>query len=105
MSEYDPTDLTSEDLRTAAADAAVEQELRWEVEDLTWLMGIKRGRRIVWRLLSHAGVFRQSFDPSNATVTAFQEGQRSMGLRLLAQLMAHCPTGYAQMVEERGSNV
>lgn len=100
MSEFDPTDLSAEDARTGAAQAASEQALRWEVEDLVWLMGIKRGRRIVWRQLSHAGVYRSSFTP-DASVTAFNEGQRNIGLRLLAQLMTHCSSDYALMVQER----
>lgn len=100
MSEIDPIDLQDEDARTAAAQAAAAQEARWEIEDLIWLMGIKRGRRIVWRLLSHAGVYRSSFTP-DASVTAFNEGQRNIGLRLLAQLMAHCSSDYALMAQER----
>lgn len=102
MSDFDPTDLSAEDARNGAAQAATEQALRWEVEDLIWLMGIKRGRRIVWRQLSHAGVYQSSFN-TDTSVMAFNEGQRNVGLRLLAQLMEHCSSDYALMVQERNN--
>jgi hypothetical protein len=82
------------------AKAARSQEARWEAEDLAALMATKRGRRTMWRLLSHAGVYRQSFT-GEALSTAFNEGQRSVGLRLMAILTAACPSEYALMVQER----
>lgn len=105
MSEtYDPTDLAGEEARTEEAQASAAQALRWEVEDLVWLMASKRGRRVMWRLLTNAGVYRLSYTPSDALQTAFNEGQRNSGLRLLALLQEHCREAYALMVQER-SNV
>lgn len=101
MSESpDPTDLQQEDARREQAQADAAREARWEIEDLAWLMRSKRGRRFVWRLLTHAGVYRLSFN-SDAAVTAFNEGQRNLGLRYTAQLLEHCGEDYALMVQER----
>lgn len=103
MSEFDPTDLSSEADRLTAAQATAEQEARWEVEDLAWLMKSKPGRRVMWRLLTNAGVYRLSFN-GDALQSAFNEGQRNVGLRLLALIQRHVSEGYALMVQER-SNV
>lgn len=100
MSDADPTDIFGDDPNTSAAQATAEQERRWEIEDLAWLMASKRGRRVVWRLLKNAGVYRLSFT-GDALSTAFNEGQRNVGLRLTALLMEHCSEGYALMVQER----
>lgn len=77
-------------------------EQRTDAADLKWLMGQKRGRRIVWRQLERAGVFRSSFN-SNGMTMAFAEGMRNEGVRLLAQIHAHCPEAYALMAKEQGS--
>jgi hypothetical protein len=102
MSEStDPLDdFLQEEARETEANAKAAQELRWEIEDLAWLMKSKRGRRVMWRLLSNAGVYRQSFT-GDALSTAFNEGQRKTGLRLLTLLLAHCGDAYGSMVQER----
>jgi hypothetical protein len=104
MSQYDPTDLEDEVTRAAEAQAKADQEARWEIDDLEWLMGSKRGRRVMWRLLTNAGVYRLSYTSGDAGATAFNEGQRNQGLRLLGLIMAHVSEAYASMVQER-SNV
>lgn len=101
MSEPDPTDLIDEEARETEASALVAQELRWEVSDLAWLMSSKRGRRVVWRLLKNAGVYRLSYSPGDALGTAFNEGNRNQGQRLLALVMEHAGPSYALMVQER----
>lgn len=70
-----------------------------EEQDLKWLMSSKRGRRIVWRLLEQAGVFRLSFNP-NAMQMAFNEGGRNYGNRTLGQIHAYCSELYPVMVKE-----
>ena len=63
-------------------------------------MSSKRGRRIVWRFLERAGVYRLSFN-TNAMAMAFAEGNRNEGLRILAQIHTLCPELYAVMVKEQ----
>lgn len=96
---YDPTDLRGQEL--ASEDAETRKRLAVETEelDLKWLMSSKRGRRIVWRLLEQAGVFRLSFD-ANAMKMAFNEGNRNFGNRTMSQIHVHCSELYQVMVKE-----
>ena len=99
MSDHDPLDIRGQE--RAKADKASRERLDREAEegDIRWLMGSKRGRRLVWRLLDRAGVFRLSFN-SNSMTMAFNEGMRNEGLRILAQVHALCPELYPTMVKE-----
>jgi hypothetical protein len=99
VNHFDPIDLKGqEDFKAEqAAKKRIAQEA--EDQDLKWLMAGKRGRRIVWRLLSEAGVFRSSFN-ANAMTMAFNEGHRNYGTRLLAAIMAICPELFHVMQSE-----
>ncbi len=100
MSQYDPTDIHRQE--RAQADRAARGKLARdsEADDLKWLMGSKRGRRIVWRLLEQAGVFRLSFH-TDAMQMAFNEGNRNYGNRVLTLIHAHCPERYPTMIKEQ----
>lgn len=103
MSNHDPLDINAQ---ARAKDQLEQRERnRRDVEegDIKWLMGSKRGRRIVWRLLEQAGVFRASFN-TNAMQMAFAEGNKNNGLRLLAQIHTLCPELYPTMVREANDN-
>lgn len=71
-----------------------------ELEDIRAQMATEVGRRIVHGQLERAGVFRSTFAAGAPDITAFQEGQRSQGLALLAVVMAACPNQYIRMTEE-----
>jgi len=73
--EFDPIDLKGQE--RAKAEREVREKIARENEeaDLKWLMGSKRGRRVVWRLLDQSGVFRLSFN-TNSMQMAFAEGNR-----------------------------
>ena len=73
-----------------------------EADDVRWLMGTKRGRRIIWRLLERTGVFRTSFRLNNEM--AFLEGQRNVGLILIDLIHANCPEMYLTMLKEQQGN-
>lgn len=100
MSNYDPTDIRNQERAKADADTRTRLAKETEESDFKWLMGSKRGRRIVWRLLDRAGVFRLSFN-TNSMAMAFNEGNRNEGLRILAQIHALCPELYHVMVKEQ----
>jgi len=102
MSNYDPLDLRSQE--KSEADKKLRERLVRENEevDLKWLMGSKRGRRIIWRLLDQAGVFRLSFN-TNAMTMAFAEGNRNFGNRTLSLIHTHCSELYPQMVKENSN--
>ncbi|MFY3594171.1 endopeptidase [Achromobacter xylosoxidans] len=97
---YDPLNpsVTETDREAKREDA--KHESRVESDDMKWLMGNHRGRRIVWRLLSRAGVYRTSFS-TNAMQMAFNEGNRNEGLRLMTSLLQNCPERYAEMLQEQ----
>lgn len=99
MSNFDPLDIRSQERAQADADDRARLAVQIEIDDLKWLMGNKRGRRFMARLLERAGVWRLSFN-TNALTMAFNEGTRNEGLRLLAQITAHCPDRYTEMLKE-----
>lgn len=99
MSNFDPLDIRSQERAQAEADDRARLTLQTEIDDLKWLMSNKRGRRFVARMLERAGVWRLSFN-TNALTMAFNEGTRNEGLRLLAQITAHCPDRYTEMLKE-----
>lgn len=100
MVTHDPTDPQALDSRHLERKERNKLSAQGEVEDLKWLMGSKRGRRIVWRLLDQAGVFRLSFN-TNAMQMAFAEGNRNFGNRMLAQVNDNCPELFPVMLKEQ----
>jgi hypothetical protein len=93
---YSADDPVQVKKRTTKAKEAAERTL----EDWRWLLADKRGRRIAWKLLEDAGIFRTSFDRDSNGQTAFNEGQRNIGLRVLAQAMQADPSAYERMTRE-----
>lgn len=68
-------------------------------DDLRNMMATQFGRRLVWDLLSRAGVYLSSYSESDKAM-AYREGRRSLGLEYLGLLSAHCPEQYDQMNRE-----
>ena len=102
MSQPDPFDHASQEAQQRQRADKARLETQREADDLKWLMGSRRGRRIVWRQLERAGVYRLSFN-TNAMQMAFAEGARNEGLRLLALINATCPESYLDMLKEQAS--
>ncbi len=100
MSNYDPLDLRSQDRSKAERELRERLARENEEADLKWLMGNKRGRRVIWRLLDQAGVFRSSFN-TNAMTMSFAEGHRNYGLRILGLVHTQCPELYPTMMKEQ----
>lgn len=63
------------------------------------IMAYAPGRDWMRRKLEVACVFHQSFT-GDALTTAFNEGRRSMGNMILAELMGACPEAYITMMKE-----
>jgi hypothetical protein len=63
--------------------------------DLLWLMNQSEGRRFVWRLLQSCHLYETSFTGTSATF--FREGERNVGLQVLADITRLCPDLYARM--------
>ena len=95
----DPTDTSLQE-REALLDEHTAREIRkMEVADLKWLAGNIQGRRIIWRLLDRAGIYRSSFNHSGSLM-AFTEGKRDMGLFLLAEVSDASPNGFLKLIAE-----
>tara|TARA_R110000803_G_scaffold154638_7_gene219443 strand:+ start:160 stop:486 length:327 start_codon:yes stop_codon:yes gene_type:complete len=100
MSDYDPHNIPSQEKGRAKKQAQAKIDQDSESADIKWLMGSKRGRRIIWRLLEQAGVFRLSFN-TNAMAMSFAEGNRNYGLTILSQIHELCPELYPTMIKEQ----
>ena len=100
MSNYDPTDLRGQEKQKAEKVTREKLSKENEEADIRWLMGTKRGRRILWRLMDQSGVFRLSFN-TNAMQMAFAEGNRNFGNRMLAMIHEQCPELYPTMLKEQ----
>lgn len=69
-----------------------------ELADFRAVLKTQPGRRLIWRLLEKAGIFRTSFTGNSTTF--FNEGMRNMGLIVMADLNEACPEMYQVMVNE-----
>jgi hypothetical protein len=67
--------------------------------DLAWLMARPEGRRFVRRLLGLCHLYESSFTGTEATF--FREGERNVGLQLLAEIVRLCPEQHARMLTEQ----
>ena len=63
------------------------------------LMDQQLGREYIWTLLSEAGIFTQVFS-TDPLILAFNEGRRSMGLRLLDDVTTFTPDQFIQAMRE-----
>lgn len=69
-----------------------------ELNDLRFLLSTDQGRRFVWRYLEICGVYKSSFTGSSETF--FLEGQRNIGLKLIADIMDADPEAYIKMQKQ-----
>lgn len=70
-----------------------------DLKDMKDVLSSVPGRRVVWRYLSECGVFQQSARDSGSW-TYFNEGKRSVGLMLLADINEADPESYLKMLNE-----
>ncbi len=96
---YDPTDLRGQERDRDEKETRARLQAEVEDADLKWLMNSTKGRRIIWRLLDQAGVYRLSFD-ANALRMAFNEGNRNYGNKILDLINKGCPQLFAVMLKE-----
>jgi hypothetical protein len=70
-----------------------------EMDDLRAILRLPGGQRFVWGLLAQGGVYRQSFAGSESHLTDFNEGRRSIGLRVLADVTEADPAALLDMMK------
>jgi hypothetical protein len=100
MQGHNPVALQEQAEKKALAELEAKVKAEQWADDLKWLMAHPQGRRIVWRLLEEAGVYRATFHESHA-VMALNEGQRRMGLFLVMEINQVCPDRYDEMKHEQ----
>jgi hypothetical protein len=64
------------------------------------IMSTMPGRAWLWDRLSETNIFHTTHVTGDPLASAFQEGRRSVGLSLLADIMAYCPDQYIQAMRE-----
>lgn len=92
MAESDDEDK----LKRKASIATVRR--RRELEDVALVLSSVEGRRFYWRMLERCGIHKSSFTGNNTTF--FNEGERNIGLLLLADLEEADPDAYVKCLKE-----
>lgn len=72
-------------------------------EFLTEALSKPAGRNWFWSLLSACHVFETSFQQGDPMSTAFREGERNVGLRMIAEITNASPDSLVQMMKEKGN--
>lgn len=93
---YDSSDPAQ--VNKARKEAA--RRLRSHLEVVRTIMSTKQGRAWMYDKLSEAHIWTPSFAPGDQFVTAYKEGERNAGLKLLGDIQAAAPDQYIAMVNE-----
>lgn len=101
MSQPEPYDASNADA-VAQRKSKKGREAEEDKRVIQALMDQPEGRGFIWRQLSACHIFVSTFD-MDSRITAFREGERNVGLRLLTMLMQHTPKQYLQMTEEQAN--
>lgn len=75
-------------------------------DDCHFMMAHEQSQRFLFDLLGECGVYRLSFNHSGS-ITAFNEGQRDIGQKIIARLVEADPTYYPKLMliaHEKGFN-
>lgn len=100
--DYDPFDIVGQKKQREEREKRTALQRQNDEDDIRWLMGQKRGRRFMARMLAMTGVYRTSFTGNSETF--FREGMRNIGLILLADVHSLCPEEFVTMLKEHGND-
>jgi len=95
---YDASDKAQVD--RAKRDEGRRRKQRRDV--LAQLLSKPAGRLWLWELLSAAHMFQQSYVPGDPYATAFRDGERNLGLRVLSEAMSVSADDFVLMLKENG---
>lgn len=98
MSEPDVFDLDSREEAALSKEEQLRLKTKERAEDIQWLMGNVRGRRIVWGFLDKSGLRREPMTGNSQTF--YNLGAMSLGRDLEGEIFAHCPELYTTMITE-----
>lgn len=92
--------LNQDEVRKAKkTEEQIERLRKRKLSNLRTLLRTPEFRRFYWELLSETGLFRASFQP-DAYTTAFCEGKRDIGIKLLVDLNEANVSAFAQIQKE-----
>jgi hypothetical protein len=66
------------------------------------LLAKPAGRAWLWGLMAATHMFETSFVQNDPTASAFREGERNIGLRILGEVMRIAPDSFVLMMKENG---
>lgn len=72
-------------------------------EDLDVVLRNPQSRRFLWWVLSTCGIYATSFNES-AAAAAFREGERNVGLKIIAEIGKHYPLAYSALMHEQAQS-
>ena len=84
----------------AQAKRREKDKARQAQNDIREVMSRPEGRRVMWRILVKAGIYADCFTGNSTTF--FNEGKRSIGLQLMAELEAAAKDQFIDMWKENG---
>jgi hypothetical protein len=94
-----PNASNRKSIRAQEKAAALRDRERREI--ISQIMVSRAGRSWLWDRLSETSIFSSTHVAGDALASAFQEGRRSVGLSLLADLMAYCPDQFILAMREQ----
>lgn len=80
------------------------QKQERDLSDIRFVAKTPEGRRLMWRILSRAGIFQMD-GYNNAIDSARFSGRRNNGIELLNDIMAAKPSLFGQMQQEYASEL
>lgn len=85
------------------ADGKAKRGRERELNDVRLLLTTPEGKRFIWRYLGICRLFDSSWRPS--AEIHYLEGIRSVGLKIMADLMESNPQAFIEMMREAGDEV
>lgn len=70
-----------------------------ELDGLSSILSTETGRKYIYSVLEFCGVYSTIFSAETNRIY-FNEGQRNVGLKLIADINTACPDLYVKMIEE-----
>lgn len=88
-----------EDVSQEQRDAA-RREREAQINDMRAVLATAQGRRFLWWMMGKVGTYSASYAPGDALASAFNEGQRNVGIMLEAEIGAADPEALIVMQTE-----
>ncbi len=102
MDDEDQYDASDEKHIAAAERKAAQDEMN-RVNVVRGIMGDKKGRAWMYDIMEKCHMYSPSFIPNDPYTTAFNEGERNVGNRILADIMKAAPDQYVKMCRENSN--